>query len=339
MGPFPGALLDELREAFKGRSFHEDAFETAAHLARVAHRVAHGDVRRRLQVGVGEDNKRILAAQLQHQAFETGGRRGHDGHASFAAADEADHVDVRLHQGCAAGPVALHEFEYAFRQEGTKALEDGRAAQGHMLAGLEHNRVARRQGRYQDSQRHAHGEVPGRDGRHDPVGFTHQGCGGVLAAELLGRQGRAHLFELLGHMSGVGPHLAQAVLAGLAHLPGDQLSQLGGLLTQALGTPGEQGAALFNGKAAPGGPGGPGPGHGGVDLGGAGAVDLGQALAGGRIQIADGFHRDNSNDRGKVPAMAKCTCSAETPGTSRARLQLPAAGNLQIDAGDVRRRR
>mmetsp|Transcript_42512 Transcript_42512/g.132239 ORF Transcript_42512/g.132239 Transcript_42512/m.132239 type:complete len:251 (+) Transcript_42512:3-755(+) len=57
-----GDLADPLREGLRRRGLHVDALHRAADLAAVEERELHGVLRRPVEVGVGEDHHRVLAA-------------------------------------------------------------------------------------------------------------------------------------------------------------------------------------------------------------------------------------------------------------------------------------
>jgi hypothetical protein len=73
-----------------------------------------------VQVGVGEDQARRLAAQLHGQALQVRRRGRHDGNAGAGLAGEGDagHVRVRDKRGARHLADAVHQVEHAVGQAG-----------------------------------------------------------------------------------------------------------------------------------------------------------------------------------------------------------------------------
>ena len=100
-GPGRAALADPTRllgdlghELVVDRGLDVDALDGDAGLAGVAHRVVGGGVGGALEVGVGEDDHRVLAAELERDGRERLGGPGHDLLAGPRGAGEHDHVDL-----------------------------------------------------------------------------------------------------------------------------------------------------------------------------------------------------------------------------------------------------
>ena len=113
-----GELLDE---PVVDALFDEDAAAGDAHLAGMEHRGAvQGAAHRAVEVRIGEDDVRALAAQLQPDLLQRVGGHAHDLFTGARVARERDHVDVgvlnQLGPRCAAR--ADHEVHDALRELG-----------------------------------------------------------------------------------------------------------------------------------------------------------------------------------------------------------------------------
>ena len=77
------------------RPLHEDAAAGRAHLALIDEHAEERAVDGRLEIGVGEEDVRRLAAELERDLLQRAGGAAHDDAADFGAAGERDLVDVR----------------------------------------------------------------------------------------------------------------------------------------------------------------------------------------------------------------------------------------------------
>src|SRR5439155_22725132 len=85
-----GRLDEQLREPVVGRPLDEDPRTGAAVLARVVEDRVRRGRSGALEIGVGEDHVRGLAAELEGDALDRGGRALHDALPDLGRAGEAD---------------------------------------------------------------------------------------------------------------------------------------------------------------------------------------------------------------------------------------------------------
>ena len=145
MGPSP-AELDNLGLELVCHSLVDvDALDRAADLPRVAERVFDSRRRSLLDVGVIEHDHRVLAPELEHEALQRSDRARHDRLAGGAAADEADHVDIRVDKSSADVSRTMDDLQDPFGKLAVEQLEEPLAHERRVLARLEHDGVARGQ--------------------------------------------------------------------------------------------------------------------------------------------------------------------------------------------------
>ena len=119
-----------------------------------------------VQVGVGEDDVRALAAQLERDALQRVGRGLLDDLGRVDVPGEGDLVDVGMRdQGRAGGLAeAVDDVDDAGREAGFEGqLGDAQGGQRRLLGRLHHDRVAAGQGRAPLPGQHQQREVPGDD--------------------------------------------------------------------------------------------------------------------------------------------------------------------------------
>jgi hypothetical protein len=267
----------------------KDARARAAVLPRVAEHGAWGRRRRLLQVRVGIDDVRGLAAQLQRDPLDRLGGAGRDAPAHLGGARERDlrHVGV-LHEPLSAhraGPGDdVHDTLGDARVERDPLeLERGERRE---LGGLQHDRVAGGERRAELPARDREREVPGRDQPDDaerlPEGHVDAARHGDRPARVPLGRARVIAERLDDHA-----HLAARIrdrLAGVARL---ELRELLEHLLERVREPVEQGGAVARGHGAPGREGGLGARHGGVGLLDARLRDLRHHLGGRRLEYFD----------------------------------------------------
>ena len=153
----------------------EQARAGGAHLALVVEDARERALHRRLHVGVGEDDVRRLAAELERDALERAGRLAHDPLAHLGRAREGDLVDARVaHQGHAdLAARTRDDVEHPLGQPGLLRelgeLERGERRQGR---GLEHHGVAGGQRRRDLPRREQERKVPRHDRADHPDGLA-----------------------------------------------------------------------------------------------------------------------------------------------------------------------
>jgi hypothetical protein len=212
---------------------------------------------RLVQVGVGGDDRRVLAAHLGEGGA---GERAvvhlaRDLPAHGGRAREGDAVDACVDQRAAGGLAAVHEVEDAGRElRGADDLGEDRAGPRRLLGGLDHHRVPgdQRGGGHADRQRG--GEVEGRDDGEDAVGPQHVGV--ALGGDEAGEGHDVAVVAL--HVIGVGRdevdgllHLEDRLGARLARLEADHGGELEVARADPDGDGAQQRAALGPRRPAP----------------------------------------------------------------------------------------
>ena len=111
-----------------------------------------------VEVGVGEDQDGVLAAELQHDRDRALGRHRHDRAAGRDRAGEGDAADQRVADQRRARLLAEagDDVEHAGRQAGLeRQLGQAQGGERRLLGGLEHGRAAGGEGRGQRAGGHA----------------------------------------------------------------------------------------------------------------------------------------------------------------------------------------
>ena len=222
---------------------------------------------RRLEVGVGEDHVRRLAAELERDLLEVAGSRLDDQLADLGRAGERDLVDavVRGQSRRRRPPNPVTMLTTPVGQPGLlHQLAEAQRRQRRLLGGLEHDGAAARQRRRELPCRHQQREVP-RDDLADHADRLAQRVGEVLARRRQrgDRNGRAldlrrparHVAEQVGgerHVSRARDAERLAVVERLEHRelvrvlldqlrdPPDQAAAVGGVHTPPLRVIGER---------------------------------------------------------------------------------------------------
>ncbi len=301
VGDAVGDLADQLVVDRVGRE--QDA-DRHAPLAGRTVRGADGRVGGHVEVGVGEHEHVVLGAAEGLHALAVrrpglvdvlGDRRG---------ADEADRRDVgMLEQPVDGHLVALHDVEAPVGQTGVvQQLGHEQRRRRILLARLEHERVAARQGVGEHPHRDHRREVERRDAGHDTERLADRvdvdtGCGLLAVPALQQVRDAARELDVL-EPSGdlahrVGQHLA--VLGGeqrgdLLAVGVDQLAHA----EQDLGAPRQAGGPPRGERRL-------GRGDGRVDLVGRRQVDGARLLTGGRVVDDAGATRRPGDDRATDP--------------------------------------
>ncbi len=234
----------------------EHAGTVGAHLARAVEVGHHGDVGGLVQVGVGADDQRRLAAQLHGHFLERGARgAGHDLLAGGGAAGEGDLLDARvLGQPAADFAAAAGQYvEHAVRQAGLGVdlgqLEGGQRSD---FRRLEDHRVAGSQGRCGFPQGDLDRVVPGTD----TCGHAQRFAAGVdegrfAQRNLLAFDGRDQACVVFQYV-GAGNDVDVACFGvGLAGVQGFQHGQLVVALAQDVHGAAQDARALHGGHGRP----------------------------------------------------------------------------------------
>ena len=138
---FRGRPGDPRGELVGDRRDRDDALDRGAPLARVLERAADGELGRLIEIGVGEHEQRVVAAQLEHGAPVT--QPGGDRLAHRDSAGERDHLDGRVAEKRVEylPGVAAHDPHVVVREPGVgEDLRQPDRAQRRPLGGFEDDR-------------------------------------------------------------------------------------------------------------------------------------------------------------------------------------------------------
>ncbi len=251
---------------------HDQPGPGGTHLTGVDERGRERVVDGRVEVGVREDDVRVLPAEFQRDALHALGRHRHDLLSGGQTTRERDQVDggVPHHRRSHVRPVAEYEVDHATGQARLLQQPDQRdRGEWCQLAGLEHHGVARRErGRDLpgDLQQRV---VPRRDERAHPDGLVddpadHSGISGVDHPAGLGVGEVRVVTEDVGDVVDVDASLGQRLARVDALLTRDLLP----IALQQIRHPTQQFSALPGGGRGPRTvvEGAPGRGHGGVHV-------------------------------------------------------------------------
>ena len=164
-----GAGLQPGDERVEDRPLDIDALGAEADLAAVGEARAHRALDRLVEIGVGEDERRILAAEFERHLPDAERRLAHDRFAGARLAGEGDAVDQRMLGQELAGrirPEAVHDIVDALRHAGlVHHLAEQRGGQRRLLRRLDHHRVAAGERRADLPGHQQQRQVPRRDHR------------------------------------------------------------------------------------------------------------------------------------------------------------------------------
>ena len=223
---FSVTLADEV---VVDRRLDVHALDRDAGLPAVLHRVEGGGVRRALEVGVGEHDHRVLAAELQRHRRERARGALHDLLAGRGRAGEHHHVDLvdqrltRLAEAGrdlvdALGQAALaHRLDHQQRGQG----RDLRRLEDHGVAGGERRDAVAEGVRQRVVPRADHADEPERRVAHDELAAEHERVG--RADLLVGEVVRRVLGPEAERAADVADLGEQGVLVGLARLGDDRV--------------------------------------------------------------------------------------------------------------------
>ena len=282
------ALREALHHLVEAAALDQDARAGRAGLPGVLDAGVDEKGQRRVQVGIGEDDLRALAAELErdgHGVFRR--RRLHQPPGGHRAGEgEVLHAGMRRERRAGFFAQARHDVERAGRQAALlRDAADGQRRQAGFLGGLQHAGIAHRQRRADAAADDLHRVVPG----HHVAGHAMRlapgergvavQVGNRLAAHLVGRA--AVELEVARQRHGIGA----ALLERLADIQRFEAREFVDTLQHRAPHGHQQPAALGGGEPAPlararrlRGL------HGGVHVLGAAACDLGERAAVRRVQ-------------------------------------------------------
>ena len=248
-----GRLHEPGQELVVDVPLDEDPRTGTAVLARVVeHRVGRRGCGA-IEVGVGEDHVRGLAAELERDALDRARRSAHHLAADLRRAGEPDLGHVRVLHEPAADDRALADehVDDAFRDAGVEdELGQAERRERRQLGGLEHDRVPAGERRPQFPARDVERKVPGHDQPDDAERLAERQIdaasnGDRLAMMLVDRTGIE--VEDLGHHR----HLAAGAGNRLADVAGLDAGELLGVLLDERREPPQQPRAVARRHTAP----------------------------------------------------------------------------------------
>ena len=190
-------LGEQRREAIERRFLDEHPRARAAVLAGVGEHSAGRRRRGGLEIGVGEDHVRRLAAELERDALDRRGGGGGDRAPHLGRAREGDLRDVRVLDEPlpARAPRPDDDVDDPLgKSRVERQLGEAQRRQRRQLGGLEHDRVARRERRPELPSGDHEREVPRHDQADDAERLANReglaaGDGDRVAEQALGRAG------------------------------------------------------------------------------------------------------------------------------------------------------
>ena len=280
---------DELFDQRVGGGLAHGDGDRDRHAALAGRTVAGADQRidGLVEIGVGHDDHVVLGAAEALDAFAVRAAAAVDVLRDRRGADEADGGDLGMvEDGVDGFLVAVHDLEDAVGQAGfLHQLGEHQRHGGVALGGLEDEGVAAGDGRAHLPHRDHRREVEGRDAGGDAERLAHRihvdaGAGGVgeFALQEM-RRADAEFGDLK-----AAHHVAAGVRQGLAVLAGEGLGELVHVAVEECYELHHHPRPALRVGGAPGGLGGGGRAHGGVELGGGGQCHPGLNLAGGGIE-------------------------------------------------------
>ena len=291
-----GFLRQPFHEVVVDGGFHVDAFHAAAALAGVLVAGPGGAVGGALQVGVGEHDHGVVAAQFQGHRRQRLRRLSHQGLAGGHAAGEEQFVDAVFEEGGGhLGAGADDVLEQPLRQfAGVQDAFDGAAHRRGGGGHFEQHRVAGHQRHDDFTERDRQRVVPGADDAHHAqrqvahfgalVGEQQVAGGAFLRAEHL-----AGVFGVPIARQGTGQHFrGQGVDAGLAVAVTDGGGQVLGAVDDIAAHQLDMAGPFLERLGRPLALGGAGPLHALGHAGEIGFIELGHGGAGGGVDIGDG---------------------------------------------------
>lgn len=241
------------------------------------------------RVGIVQDDRRVIAAQLQRHALERRGGRLHHLLPRFGRSGEGNLRDVGMagHRRAEIIVVAQDVDDPGRQYVGAQGAEQQAGERGCGRR-LRHHRIARHQRRTQLVHQQHQREIPRRDradhaqrlAQFDDLAlFIVLEQHGLQAHRRKGAQGegRAH-------------HLHAGLVERLALFAGQQLAEFAGARLQGIGQCGDQGGAFLNRTSGPGREGGPGGGDCFVQQGFVGQRAGGESVAGRGVDDVHGAH-------------------------------------------------
>ena len=170
------ALDEPLDEAIVERAFEDEPRSGRADLSRIGEDSEERVVDGRVEVGIGEDDVRRLAAELERDLFQVRRRVAHDAASGLSAAGERDFVDELARGERVTDHRAGSEHDVHDAGRKLELLEDRRQAnhrQRREFCGLEDADVARRERRRELPHRHEQRIVPRNDLSADADRLAH----------------------------------------------------------------------------------------------------------------------------------------------------------------------
>jgi hypothetical protein len=205
----------------------------------------------RLEVGVGQDDERVLAAELEDHALEVAPGVPEDVPPRVPAAREDDEIDIGRDRRLALRLVAEEDLKDIRRQPLRDAPHPRERRERRLLARLEDHGVARHERGQDGILRHHDREVPRRDRGADAVGVVEERRPTMLVLERARRQSLDAFVEGLRETLGRVGRLPLRVGEWLAHLAGREEPDLFDRRDQRVGRGTEEIAPRLEGERSP----------------------------------------------------------------------------------------
>src|SRR5208282_2334912 len=256
-----GADLHPRDEFVEDRPLDIDALGAEADLAAIGETRAQRALDRLVEIGVGEDERRVLAAEFERYLTDAERRLAHDRFARARLAGEGDASDERVLGQKLAGrvrPESVHDVVDALRHASlVHHLAEQSCGQRRLLRRLDDDRVAAGERRADLPRHQKQRQVPRRDDRDDALRPAEPVIDRALAVlrrhdEGLGRDpfdGVGEHFEIGGAARDVEVAGETRGLAGVEALGGEELLEP---RDDAVGDPREDVGALGDRHLAPG---------------------------------------------------------------------------------------
>ena len=234
---------------------HDEALGGNAALAAINHAALGGGLGRQGQVGIGQHDERVRAAQLQYGFLDVLAGSGGDGRARALRAGQGHgHQAVVGNQLFnLVGPHQQGAETGGWQASIVQYFLQGQGALRHVGGVLEQTHVAGHQGRGGEAHYLPEGEVPGHHGQHHAQRLiADEAAAGIGFHQLVGQKS----FGVLGIVLAAGralQHLSPAVGDGFAHFQGHEAGQGILALAQQGGGAAQYAGAVGKGGGGPGG--------------------------------------------------------------------------------------
>ena len=168
-----GEFYEAITESIGDLRLHVDTLGADTHLTGIAERVGRSELGGGFDVGVIENDQRILAAEFEDDSLQTAAGTLEDVSTRGSRASEGDEIHIRIHQSFPLFSISMHHLQNVFWEKGHQQVGIGLGDKGSFLRRLEDDAVARHESRHDGPVRHRHWKVPRRDAGTDPERIEH----------------------------------------------------------------------------------------------------------------------------------------------------------------------